>query len=395
MARQVDFRIGTEFNSYQEFRDRVESYERQEFCNYVVASSKKLVTTEDISARVVENFLFSYIRYTCKIFGDPRNTNPVNAKRQSKSYRDNCKAFFSVGLKTNNGVPVLRILNLNEQHSHERNETLFKAMPKQRRHTIDGAAPFLKQVANVKPNNLLLQTELVTSNANNQPVKRSDVKNALVKMRNTPENTNDLVKMVNAMQKIEGAIVKVVTNHQNELQGVYFQDQRMKNVFNSFPQLLLFDATFSLNDRRMPLIILLVVDGNGESQIVGLFLAKSENGDILNTLLTHFKNENPNHINTEVILTDKGHANLNVVERQFPNVAHHLCIFHVAQTFEREVTTLKREITPTERSCCLKILNNMIYCKSQAEYDALYAQLLNTRCVKVIDFILRFSYTIY
>lgn len=77
------------------------------------------------------------------------------------------------------------------------------------------------------------------------------------------------------------------------MQGVYFQDQRMKVMFEAFPQLLLFDATFSLNDHRMSLIILLIVDGNGESQIVGLFLAISENAEILNTLLAHFKDENP------------------------------------------------------------------------------------------------------
>lgn len=384
MAQKVDFAIGTEFNSLDEFRNRLDSYEKQEFCNFVVASSQKLNATADISADVVGKFGYKYIRYTCKKFGDPRNVNPANEKRQSKSYRDECKSFFSVGLKQKDGDFILRIINLIENHNHGRNSTLFKSMPKQRRNTISGSAPFLAQVANVKPNTLLLQNELTHSSENNQPVKRSDVKNALAKIRKKPDDTNDLVSMVNAMKKIQGAVVKVYHNSQNELE--YFQDRLMKQFFDSFPELLLFDATFSLNDRRMPLIILLVVDGNGESQIVGLFLARTENAEILNALLNHFKIENPRHSDIDVVLTDKGYANLNSVATQFPNATHHFCIFHVGQTFEREVTTKKRNITIAQRHECLRIMNRMVYCESDRGYESLYNDLQNTQCPEVIRY---------
>lgn len=148
----------------------------------------------------------------------------------------------------------------------------------------------------------------------------------------------------------------------------------------------MFDAMFSLNDRRMPLVILLIVDGNGESQIVGLFLAISEIADILNALLAHFKDDNPKHNEIDVILTDKGHANLNAVSAQFPNAAHHLCVFHVAQAFEREITTIKRQITIKQRNTCLSILNKMMYCQSQNQYNLLYNELLDTRCAQVIEY---------
>lgn len=115
----------------------------------------------------------------------------------------------------------------------------------------------------------------------------------------------------------------------------------------------MFDRTFSLNDRRMPLILSLIVDGNGDSKIVGLFLSKSENINAFNFLFEHFKLENLEWIRTEVILTDKGAANLNVFGNHFPDAAHHLCIFHVGQTFIREITTKKRKITEIERKTCL------------------------------------------
>lgn len=105
-----------------------------------------------------------------------------------------------------------------------------------------------------------------------------------------------------------GAAVKVVHNEQNELEGIFFQDSRMKKYFDSFPDLVMFDGTYSLNERRMPLIIILVIDGNGESQIAGFFIVKSENAAILNYLFTEFKKENPKHNDIEVLLTDKSFA---------------------------------------------------------------------------------------
>lgn len=186
--------------------------------------------------------------------------------------------------------------------------------------------------------------------------------------------------MVNEMRSIQGSTVKIIMNEENGLEGILFQDGKMKKFFANYPDLLMFDGTYKLNDRRMPLIVLLVIDGNGESQIGGFFLVKSENISILNNLFEEFKNENPNHAQTEVILTDKHATNLNVVKHQFPNASHHLCIFDATQIFLREITTKKRGINTEQRKKCLRLMYRMLYCRSQMEYDALYQQLIDSRC---------------
>lgn len=130
----------------------------------------------------------------------------------------------------------------------------------------------------------------------------------------------------------------------------------------------------------MPLVILLVIDGNAESQIAGFFVVKAENTAMFNVLFEHFKDENPKHTDIRVILTDKHGANRNVIQQQFPNVSHHLCIFHVGQNFEREITTRKRGITSDQRKVCLEIVNRMIYARDQQKFDDLYTALMDTRC---------------
>ena len=50
--------------------------------------------------------------------------------------------------------------------------------------------------------------------------------------------------------------------------GLFFQDGLMKSTFAAFPELLLVDATYKLNDLRMPLYLMMCVDGNGNNEIV-------------------------------------------------------------------------------------------------------------------------------
>ena len=53
--------------------------------------------------------------------------------------------------------------------------------------------------------------------------------------------------------------------------GLFFQDALMKYSFNCYPEVILFDATYKLNELRMPLYLMLAIDGNGQSEIVSLF----------------------------------------------------------------------------------------------------------------------------
>ena len=63
----------------------------------------------------------------------------------------------------------------------------------------------------------------------------------------------------------------------------------MKQKSDSFPELLLVDATYKLNDLRMPVFLQLVIDENGESEIVVVFVVTSEVGETMSSLVTMFK----------------------------------------------------------------------------------------------------------
>lgn len=61
-------------------------------------------------------------------------------------------------------------------------------------------------------------------------------------------------------------------------------------MFQSYPELLI-DATYKLNDLHMPLYVHIVIDGNGESEIVCLWLVQHEDKETLTKLTKEFKRQ--------------------------------------------------------------------------------------------------------
>ena len=64
----------------------------------------------------------------------------------------------------------------------------------------------------------------------------------------------------------------VLVNSDNDLHGIFFQGEGMKQAFAAYPELLCIDATSKLLELCLPLYIMLAEDGNGQSEILHVFL---------------------------------------------------------------------------------------------------------------------------
>ena len=167
------------------------------------------------------------------------------------------------------------------------------------------------------------------------------------------------------------------------LKAIYFQTPEMKRVFESFPELLLIDATYKLNDLQMPLYVLMVVDGNGESEIVCLWLTQFADKE----LVQGFKKSNPNWSLIKCIMSDKDMTERIVLHEQIPQSKLLICLFHTLQSMRREISCEKLGISQGERSVCLEILSKMVYARNEEEYSKLYDDLksLPQRIVEYFD----------
>ena len=55
----------------------------------------------------------------------------------------------------------------------------------------------------------------------------------------------------------------------------------MRYIFQTYPESLYRDATYKVNDLRMPLYLALIENGNGQSEIVGMWLVADETEEMM------------------------------------------------------------------------------------------------------------------
>ena len=157
-------------------------------------------------------------------------------------------------------------------------------------------------------------------------------------------------------------------------------------MFNHYPELLLFDATYKLNNREMPLFIQSVVDGNGITEIVSLTVCKSESRVVVEFVLECFKKYNPNWDKVKCVIGDKDFADRVVYKEKFVGVVLQICLFHVLRTFNREITTVKRNITTAQRGIVLNILQSLCYSQSEDDYQKDYKKLCELNLEEVTEY---------
>lgn len=226
--------------------------------------------------------------------------------------------------------------------------------------------------------------------ANNMPISLKSIHNMGTAVRLEKENLhigeNELQKLLDSMLKVPNAAVRVLRNEDNDLLCIFFQDERMRTLFDKYPDVLLYDATYKMNNRNMPLFIQSVVDGNGETEIVSIAICRSESKVIVEFILSCFKELNTNWKNVKCVIGDKDFADREVYKEKFNNVALQICLFHVLRTFNREITTAKRKITTEQRTKVLKILMRLCYARTEEYYDRQYQILSSLKLEHVMEY---------
>ena len=133
--------------------------------------------------------------------------------------------------------------------------------------------------------------------------------------------------------------MEVYTDEEKNLKGVFYQDEQMQNMFKSYPEIFLVDATYKLNNLRMPLYVFLVVDGNGESEIAALTLVADKSAETVRQMMKSFKKHNTTWGEIKCIMADKDMTERTVLKEELPGAGLLICLFHTMRSFKREMTT--------------------------------------------------------
>ena len=169
-------------------------------------------------------------------------------------------------------------------------------------------------------------------------------------------NRNDLDSVINYHRQQKGSTAEVI-NQENNFEGLIFQDEYMKQIYSKFLELLLVDATYKLLELRIPVYLLLCVDGEGLSEIVGMFILAEETKAVIEAAVGVFKKFNFSWSETKVVMSDKDFSEREAFTKCFPGASLNICLYHNLQSFRREITCEKMGISCDERYRWLEILS--------------------------------------
>ena len=154
-------------------------------------------------------------------------------------------------------------------------------------------------------------------------------------------NGNDVELLADHLKEKEAMTVEAIIGKENNFKGLFYQDTYMQNIFYKFPEILLVDATHKLLGLRMPLYLLLTIDGNGMSEIGAMFMLADETKDFIESTINIFKKYSPKWTDTKVIMSDKDFNEREAFTKLFIDASLVICLYHTLRSFRREITTEK------------------------------------------------------
>lgn len=146
----------------------------------------------------------------------------------------------------------------------------------------------------------------------------------------------------------------------------------MKLNFSSYPELLFMDATYKLNELRIPVYILLVEDSLGLSEVVGVALIVNETKESISWLVQKFA-ENNDTKKLRTVMADKDINERNRIS-EILSVPTLICLFHALKSFKRELSVLKLEAKLRDKAKSL--FQKMCYAHTEEEFVFLEKQFL-------------------
>lgn len=281
--------------------------------------------------------------------------------------------------KNNNSLEVKKV---NIAHNHVISRQIFERLPNQRKMPPEVVSE-VKEAIKLKANSKLLQRKVEATTGKKVTLK--DLAN-LKQLTKSTVSSNDLKDVVDFLKGKLGSCVEVVVGDDDSFQGVFYQDMYMKTVFEKYPEIILVDATYKLLELRLPVYVMMGIDGDGQSEIIALFILGEETKVVVKKIVEIFKKHNPNWVRTTAIMSDKDFNEREAFSGSFPQARLLICLYHTFRTFRREVTCEKMGITSEERFRCLEIIQKMAYSKTPIEFETLVETLRLTKLQSVITY---------
>lgn len=147
----------------------------------------------------------------------------------------------------------------------------------------------------------------------------------------------------------------------------------MRRCLIAWPEILFIDGTYKITDRGFTLLLILVEDSNGKTELVAACLLAREDEQSMRWFLQTFRSENETAcLKVKTVMTDKDMTERKVIREVLPDAQLRLCAYHVLKAFSREVGKESTNLKLAEKNKCLELFSKMVKSESLRTYNENY-----------------------
>ncbi|CAL4067968.1 unnamed protein product [Meganyctiphanes norvegica] len=391
------FYIGQHFTSYEEICAAKEIYEEQCKINIIKKDSRRISTDTKRNNEIILNanqaLIYSELLYICMHGGaykgkrkrkateydEASETNTNNVKKIRKTSTAKLQCPFKLHLSLSPDGQTLKVLKLKEEHNHICHSSIYDNLPKQRRlvgETLDET----KRLLTLNVDKKKIQQHL---HSKGKMVTIQDLHNL---MRDKVKRSHSLDDVLNLIEQHHSLSHEILRSNEDICQGIYFQTDAMKLMFDANSEILFFDHTYKLNELGMTLYVILCLDGNGKRVVISIALVQCENEKTVPWIAESFIKYNPGFIKVKHIMADKDMLDRQELLNHFPNAQLLICFFQTLQAFKREISATKMDISAEERDFSLEIIQDIFFAKDKTTCDFNITLLKETAPSMVVEY---------
>ncbi|XP_056691927.1 protein FAR-RED IMPAIRED RESPONSE 1-like [Spinacia oleracea] len=165
---------------------------------------------------------------------------------------------------------------------------------------------------------------------------------------------------------------RVKLNEKNQVIGIYWRDGMMKEDYDIYGDVCVFDTTFRTNKYNLVCAPFVGVNNHWSNVMFGCAFIADEKTDTFVWLLEVFL-ESMGEKAPVTIFTDQDQAMANAIEQVFPHTRHRLCLWHLQKNAVSRFGDLKADTTfkDTFKKC-------LYGCSNEEQFETTWFEMIQT-----------------
>ncbi|XP_052195252.1 protein FAR1-RELATED SEQUENCE 5-like isoform X1 [Diospyros lotus] len=281
------------------------------------------------NSKKCEDGVLRYVAYACSREGK-RTSKACTSLKPLPTIRVGCKAKITAVLVV---LGIWRISTVHLEHNHE--TSLSKARLYRCNRQLSEHVKLQLEVNDIAGISLQKSyNSVVVENDGYEHLTfvEKNCKNYIDKVRKLRLGEGDVAAIQAYFSKMQalcpGFYFSVDLDEECQLKSVFWADNRCREAYKEFGDVVTFDTTYLINRYDMPFVSFVGVNHHGQLILLGCGLVSNEGTEtfvwMFRTWLQCMKDQAP-----VGIITDQDKAMQNAIEIVFPNTKHRWCLWHI------------------------------------------------------------------